>query len=963
MLRKTRLVGRALLQSQLEEVRRTSASGNFRCAVLSGDPGVGKSRLAAECLAAGRRSSIPLVARAYPLGETAPMGLWAEAFEGYLRNLPSEEVVRLCGGFLDDLAGLLRSVAAVTGSAPIQEPPRQRLLQGLAALLANLSKQAPVQIVLDDLHLADASSWEALHYFARSLYHERILVVASARAAELDSLPIAREVLSWLEKDRILLRLSVPPLDRQAVGELAESFLGEEPSPSLVDWLVDQSRGNAMYAISLLQALVEQGADLDSPHLRSLPEALAGVVKNQLEGLDEAALATLELMAVVGQRVEFDELVRLSSRPPERLERILHKLVRSRLVVDEERGRSLTYEIAHPLIREVIFESIGPARRRAVHRLVGRALQAAGRLGAAAPHFVRSAGIEDDEAVEALSNAVRQAEEREAFQEALTILGFLVELLPAGDVRWLKVGDALSRSPDWVLFHRADAHAYLGLEAMRHIDRVLDRTGDAGRRAAVKFRLASFLSWGTGELDEAEARCREALTLFQQAGDGRSALLAATELAWLASLQGNLAESASRAAVVMEQAAKAGEMEVVMQAGAVKGYQDLAMGTFAEAEAAVRQTVEIARNSGNDYGWARGLAALALTVALQGRIPEALSLLDQARRVYPRYVEVVVLEWSAMVAWFAGDFAGALRFAEEALAANPGGLSRRRGYGLLFAAGAAAETGNLRVAEALARKARGLYGRQTWSFCSDYATWAEAQVLWGKDRPEEALEMLQPAARSVLRMQAWPWAAPMVADEAELAWLTGRSDDVARAAQDLQDIANKVDRDLYRGIAALGEAWSLLAVGRRSTAAEAADRALGLLSATGCQSFTARAHDARGRALARIDREEAVRALERAAALFDESSAVVRKERTLQALAGLGTRGRRAAAGARGAVSLTAREREIVRLAKQGLTAKEIGSALFIGSRTVETHLSNAYAKLGINSKMQLLTIDPDRLT
>lgn len=959
MLRKTKLVGRALLQSELEAVRRSSAEGNFRLVVLSGDPGVGKSRLAADTLARGARTSVTLVARAYPLGETAPMGLWAEAFEGYLRGLPVEEVTRLCGGFLDDLSTLLRSVAAVRGSVPEKEPPRIRLLQGLAALLGNIEGKAPVQIVLDDLHLADASSWETLHYLARNMSHTRVLVIASARAAELDGLPIAREVLNWLEKDRILLRLTVPPLEPQAVGELAESFLGEPPSQALSDWLVEQSRGNAMFALSLLQALVEQGADLNSPQLRSLPDALAGVVKTQLEGLDEAATSTLEVMAVVGQRVEFDALTRLAARPADRLEVILSKLVRSRLVIDEERGRSLTYEIAHPLIREVVFESIGPARRRSVHRLVGRALLAAGRLGAAAPHFVRSAGVGDDEAIEALQNAVRQAEEKEAFQEALTLLNALVELLPSGDERWLNVVDALNWHAEWVLDHRADAHAALGLEATRQIDRVLDGSGDPARRAAVKFRLASFLSWGTGELEEAELRCREAIALFEQAGDRRSALLASTELAWLASLQGNFAESQRRAVDVMEEAAAAGETGALMQAGAVKGYQQLAMGALDEAEVATRQSAELARRAGNDYGWARGLSALALVVALQGRIPEATALLEEARRVYPKFVEVVVLEWSAMISWFAGDFPAAVRYTEEALAANPGGLSRRRGYALPFAAGAAAEAGRPAEAEALAAKTRELYGTYVWSFCVDYATWAEAQVLVGKNRPAEAAAILEPAVRSILEMQAWPWAAPMVLDLAEIASTAGRRHDAAAAAAELDRIAQRVNRDMYRGLAHLGHAWAFLGSDNPAAAA-AAEGAVRLLSDTGCQAFLARANYVLGRALAPADRTEAVKAFEASAALFDECGAVLRKQRSLQALAGLGTRGRRAAAGVKGKDSLTPREREVVRLAQQGLTAKEIGKELFIGSRTVETHLSNAYAKLGINSKMHLMSIDPE---
>src|SRR6266536_3038226 len=71
------------------------------------------------------------------------------------------ELSELCGGFLDDLAAVIRSAAAVRGSAPVAEPPRLRLLEGLAVLVANLSRRLPLVVFVDDAHVADASSWEA----------------------------------------------------------------------------------------------------------------------------------------------------------------------------------------------------------------------------------------------------------------------------------------------------------------------------------------------------------------------------------------------------------------------------------------------------------------------------------------------------------------------------------------------------------------------------------------------------------------------------------------------------------------------------------------------------------------------------------------------------------------------------------------------------------------------------------
>lgn len=954
MLARTRLVGRGPQLAELQAVREAAAKGRFRCVLLSGEPGVGKSRLAAETLPRSR-DAIGLVARAYPMGETSPMGVWAEAFETHLRSLSASEITELCGGFVDDLSALCRSVAALRKASPDRDPPRSRLLQGMGVLLRNLSRRALTQIVIDDIHLADSSSWEALHYLAGSLPRERILIVATARPSEIETQPGAREVLLSLHKDGILSTLHVPPLARPEVGELARAALGREPSHALIDWLVDHTRGNPMFALSLMESLVEHQADLSAPQLASLPDAIAGLVESQLKGLDEAASATLELISVIGQRVEFGDLMQLSARPVERLEAILVKLVNSKLLAEDEVGGRLTYEIAHPLVREAIFQRIGRTRRQSIHRLVGRTLLASGRLGAAAPHFVRSAGIGDVEAIEALRDAVRQAEETEAYREALTILNSLVQLLPAGDERWLEVLDAFSWQPEWVVDHRADVHAALGVEAAREIDRVVQRSEDPARRGAVKFRLASFLAWGTGELLEAERCCTDALALFEQAGDIRSTLLAANELAWIDALKGDFASSEERARNVIEASQQAGETFPMIQAVGVKGYALFAQGRFAEAEGIFRKSVELSRQASNSYRLTMSLSALALVLAFQGRIPEAAQLLAEARSVYAGYGESILLEWSAIVWWLAGDFKEVLATAQVALASNAGGLSRRRGYALPFAAVSSLEIDEPEDARRFLEKAKGVYGNKNWSFCSDFCSWAEALLLARQGRNAQAVAVLRTAADNVLGMKSWPWASPILLDLAETAYEAGDKDVAAKAAEELRAISELMNLDLYRGLSSLAAGWAALASGDHVSAAAAAEQAANELSGTGCQAFLGRALDLLGRSVVGSDRQRAVSAFEQAAVLFLKCHSPHRRNLTIQALSGLGSRGRRAAAGARGPESLTPREREVLQLAEAGHTAKEIAERLFIGYRTVETHLSNAYAKLGVPSKLVLL--------
>lgn len=123
----------------------------------------------------------------------------------------------------------------------------------------------------------------------------------------------------------------------------------------------------------------------------------------------------------------------------------------------------------------------------------------------------------------------------------------------------------------------------------------------------------------------------------------------------------------------------------------------------------------------------------------------------------------------------------------------------------------------------------------------------------------------------------------------------------------------------------------------------------------GWRLFAGRAFVLLGQARAESDRNLAVESLQAALDCFDNCGAVVRRDRALAALGRLGTKGRRTKTAITGPGALTRREREVARLAAEGYSAKEMAERLFIGERTVETHLANVYAKLGVASKVELI--------
>ncbi|MGQ0575420.1 MAG: LuxR C-terminal-related transcriptional regulator [Pseudonocardia sp.] len=763
-----------------------------------------------------------------------------------------------------------------------------------------------------------------------------MLVVGTLRPIDAAERPDVLEALLRLEQDGVARRRPVVPLGGEGVRALAAGMLGEPPPDALVGWLLDRTRGNPLEALGLLGALVEDGADLRHPALRRLPEALADRIALRLAAVDVRAVEVVELLAVIGRRAELRTLVALSGREPEELADALDRLRRARLVDDDD---GVVVEITHPLVADAVYERIGGTRRRLLHRAAGRVLRTLGRGGEAAAHFARCAAPGAGEAVTALRDAVAAAEAAGAFAEALALLDALVRLLPHGDPRWLDVVDALAWDAQWVVDHRADAHAALGVPALRAMDAALADLDDLGRRAAVKLRLAIFIGWGSGTLAEAEDICREAVALYVAAGDRRGELLAAHELAWVRGLA-DVAVLEAGATAVADAAAREGD--AVVRSRAVRSLWMAAIWRGRPTDAAM---AEVRATTGGDRHRERlANAGSTLPAALAGRVAEGRAVLDRL----PAADRRALADYEALFHWWAGDLAAVRGLTGTVSGIGPAPACRRLGLGLFAASLAAAEVGATAEAERYAATHRGLYAGSGWVLHAATADHVEAVLRWRDGRAEEALDLLRRAVSVLARGDMVVQALPAGVDLTEIAGRAGVAEPSVVA--ELDRIATRTGVPAHRGIADLAAAWSAAAAGDTGTACAAAEAALPALA--DLELLRGRALFLLGRTSA--DREHAVTALTDAAAVFAACGATLRRAEALDALASLGSRGRRAAAAEQGPASLTAREREVAELAAGGLSAREIAAALFIGERTVESHLARAYARLGVRSKVEL---------
>lgn len=533
-------------------------------------------------------------------------------------------------------------------------------------------------------------------------------------------------------------------------------------------------------------------------------------------------------------------------------------------------------------------------------------------------------------------------------------------LLPAGDRRWLDVFDAMAVQPEWVVYHRADVGAATGIEAMRRVEALLAGTGDLSRRGAVCFNLSALLSWGAGDVGAAVPLAEEARRLFAEAGEVRSELLAANELGYLSMLRGDFSGAGAAVSGVLRRAEAIGDPFVALQGLCALVHLRQYAGELAESMTVINRAATLARQEHKLYRVSYLLAQQAWSHALFGQMAEAQARLADGKAATPAFRDTLLLDYSMHVHWLAGELVSAVAAFREQMAWN-GTPSRRRTFGAVPAVMCLAEQGDADGARAILDLFGGVFGERDWVFYRrDMLAWSGALGAFLSGDGARAWELLLPSVRQMVG-QGWgagPFGRGALADLGEIAAHLGDPAAASVVTELLDEAGPGPDPGPLDALALLAQAGAALARKDSEEASDALRIAAPSFEKAGWRLFHGRSLALLGRATAPGDRDGALDALCQAMEVFDGCGAVVRRRWVAEDMRRLGARGRRAAARAvAGPAALTKREREVARLAIEGRSAKEIAAALFIGERTVETHLAGAYAKLGVSSRVELVRL------
>lgn len=435
----TSLVGRKQEWRQLQTAWRKVARGHPQAVLLTGDAGIGKTRLAEEMEAwVSRQGMATASARCYASeGQLpyAPATTWlrADAVQQSLSLLADvwlTEIVRLIPDLLIRRPNLPRPTPITEGWQ------RQQFFEALARAL--LSARQPLLLLLDDLQWCDNETLEWVHYLLRFEPGGRLLLIGTARSEEMLLGHSLRIFLGTLRREDLLTEIALGPLGVTETTSLAEQLVGNPIDPVTIATLQHETEGNPLFVVEMLRAgIVEQDTrqqhsvnTSDALLPTHLPPMIQTVLAIRLAQLSPLAHDLANVAAVIGREFSFAILARASGKDEEMSVQGLDELWQRRIV--REQGGD-AYDFSHDKLREQAYSSQSAVRRRLLHRRVAEALEAvyADTLesvsGQIAVHYER-AGLSwkaiawYQRAGEAASGVVATAEAIDAYRQAVALI-------------------------------------------------------------------------------------------------------------------------------------------------------------------------------------------------------------------------------------------------------------------------------------------------------------------------------------------------------------------------------------------------------------------------------------------------------------------------------------------------------------------------------------------------------------
>jgi adenylate cyclase len=530
----TTLIGRDAERARLVESIIQAGSGRGALIVLSGEAGVGKTRLADEGLNAAQRLGYQVLAgRCYEQDGTPPLIPYVELIEQASRLLPASVFREAIGPSAPELAKLVPELQRLIPdmAAPLELPPqlRQRFLfTNIREFLTRCGRITPLVVFIDDFQWADELTLQLTQHLAQHLSTLPIVIMAAYREMEVTAqtpgalTPSAITLVNDLVRRHQARLIPLRPFTHVEVRAMLAALGQDEPPARLVRKFAEQTGGNPFFLEELFRHLSDEGdlfdaskkwkRDLDFHHV-DIPESLRAVVERRVRRISSGTLNVLKAAAVIGLHFDLDVLEAVVDVDPDTLLSAVEEAEEARLVKGPSGRQERTWRFAHQLIRHTLAGAVPHLRRQRLHRRVADAIARLAPSSQASisevAHHLYSAGRMADAArtADALMTAGDAAREVYATEEAVQHYRRALEVLQGG------CGDQAMRLR--IEEHLADLLALLGdgRAAMEHYQNVAAVHAAAQARVdqARIARKTAALHWQAGERGQAIASHRRAL--------------------------------------------------------------------------------------------------------------------------------------------------------------------------------------------------------------------------------------------------------------------------------------------------------------------------------------------------------------------------------------------------------------------------------------------------------------------
>jgi DNA-binding NarL/FixJ family response regulator len=954
-------VGRNVELGVLDRAIVDARNGLPSVVLVGGDAGIGKTTIVSE--GAQRSGVASYLGRSTHIGgETIPLAPLADLCRRVRRVRPE---------LATDGAGLapLHHWLAPGTASDQPDVAQGSVFAAVLELLAHLATDDAVLVGFEDLHWADAATWDLFEYLARNLIDERVVLVGTYRANEVSVRQSQRRRLAELSRLPAAHRIHLEGLDGDEVEARITSLIGTPAPRALVDQVVTRGRGNPFFTQELVAA-----------HLagEAIPMVLSDLISAEIAGLDDHARQVLGAVAAMGRETSHDLLAAIlavSDRAvsdhavsDHEVERAVRTVVDAQLLVIENDA----YRFRHPLLGEVAYADLLPPQRSRLHRTIAATLQEqpsevigrVDRAGELAFHLDRAG---DTAGAFIALLAAADAAETVAPGAAFVHLERALEL-------WDAVGDratGVSRSDR--LWQAAEvASSTVGNARAVELARAAFVVGPPPLGPAWGHeRLGRYL-WSSGQLEESRVEFERAAELLSDDGDteaalvfaglGQAALMAADYTAaegWSAKAFAVVpTPDDNPAAWVMarrvlgiarsNQGDPAAAVDLCQQAvGAATNVQSRALATlylcvalmdagqFQVATNTALDAVAEAQLTGLDQGFGCYFDSVAAESLVRlGRWPQAAA--NIARHPVPNTLPVGLLRLArsqAMLAARLGQNDRALTWLAEANALPIDGWHRCV----------------LEATVADVHLALGHWDDAAQAAERGWESTRATSVLWAA---RFAMFAVTAAAERTLDQQA----RREPVDVAEtVSYLQAKIDAVRSSAE----LGNGIPRDTAAHLA--HAAASLTRLTRPNADAWAVAASCWADLGDPWATATARAREAEAAALAG--------SADRAASSLQEAHSIASELGAVPLLAEIDAVSRRTRVSveaptrvaidetASHTLGLTPREAEVLMLVAAGRTNRQIGAELYVSDKTASVHVSNILRKLGVNSRVDAAAV------